>query len=397
MASRTPVRTPLKPSTKKATLKKKAAPEKATAKKATTKKATTKKPTTRTAEKTSWTLAALATLESKLKAMKVDELRAFLDGMTIRLDRQHHGLVGTLYNLGIAQMARPAVAYWLSERLTREKLPSKRDLPRRHLYLLALSNGLYASLQMNDTGLGLRIVSRVKKLGSELPSMLHNVACVLARAGQDDAAVAAIDEAVTAGYQSVHLLVADDDLVRLMERDDVRAILARRSTAAEDRVQERLETLQPHFATLGGVPPDVERVWRMLLGEDARLRPRPDAFGLHFATMGVILVDDSGDVALPRPLQDGVVPVLFIDDLLVLAALHDGQVAFVAVADDGAPRFADRSIGGLLATLTATAHERAFVTHLFKEYAPAAGPAPTPFEAIEAIDVVVFAAGAGAR
>jgi hypothetical protein len=30
------------------------------------------------------------------------------------------------------------------------------------------------------------------------------------------------------------------------------------------------------------------------------------------------------------------------------------------------------------------------VTHLFKEYAPAAGPTPTPFEAVDASDVVVF-------
>lgn len=335
-------------------------------------------------------MAALAALESKLKAMPVEKLRAFLDTMPIAFDREHQGLVGTLYNLGIAQMARPAVAYWLSERLTREKIPPKRDWSRRHLYLLALSNGLYASLQMNDTAAGLAMVGRVKKLGPELPSMLHNVACVLARAGQDDAAVQAIDDAVTAGYQSVHLLVADDDLVRLLERDDVRAILARRSAASEARVQARLETLQPRFAHLGGVPPDVERVWRMVIGEDARLLPRPDELGLHFGTQGVILVDEPGDVALPRPLHDGVVPVLFIDDLLVVATGTDQQVAFVAVDDEGTTRLADRSIGGLLASLAPTSPDRAFVTHLFKEYAPAAGPAATPFVAVDDNELAIF-------
>lgn len=366
------------------------ATKKVTKKNVATKRVAKKKVAKKKVATKPWTLAALAAFESKLKVMGTDELRSFLDGMTIAFDRQHHGLVGTLYNLGIAQMARPTVAFLISERLTRERIPAKRDWQRRRLYLLALSNALYASLQMNDTAAGLQMVARVKGRGPELPSMLHNVACVLARAGRDDDAVAAIDQAVSAGYQSVHLLVADDDLVRLLDRDDVRAILARRSAATEARVQERLEALGPRWVQAGGVPPDVERLWRMLLGEDARLLPRPDDLGLHFGTQGLVLVDDPGDIALPHPLHDGVVPVLFIDDLLVLAAIHDGQLAFVAVDDEGTPRCADRSIGGLLGTLAPTAPDRAFVTHLFKEYAPAAGPPPTPFEAVDASDVVVF-------
>jgi hypothetical protein len=341
-----------------------------------------------------WTPARLEVLERHIRSTTdLAALRAFLDEVPVRFDAERYTLVVALYNLGLALIGRPAMAYAISERLTREPVPPKRDAPRRQLYRLALSNALYASLQIPDTALGLQAVARVKTLGREQPAILHNVACVLARAGRDDDAAAAIVEAVAAGYDNVHLLVADDDLVRLMGRDDVRAVLARRTSAIDAAIRAQLDVLGPRFMHAGGVPPDVERLWRMLVGRDARLHPDPDRATLRLGSQEVTLLEDPEGVALPGTLKDGVVPVSLVDDLLVLAVPRgDAGVVFVAVDDGGVSRLADQSLGGLLAVLAPSAAERAFVTSLFKEYAPESGPPPTPCLTVDTDDVAVFEA-----
>jgi hypothetical protein len=337
-----------------------------------------------------WTPRQIARLESRLKqqptAAGVATVLAALG------EARDDTLIARLYNLGIAMMARPAHAFAINAWLTRRPVPSAQEGSRRRQYLLALNNALYAALQQSDVTLGVGIADQASALGRELPSVLHNVACVYARAGRDDAAARAIDDAVEAGYESVHLLVADDDLVRLMDRDDVRATLARRSAAHEARLQAQLAQLQPFYPSQA-VPDDVARLWRMLLGGDARLHPEQEMHELHIGQQDVILVDDPATVPLPRPLAPGVVPVASIDDGLALLTLHEGRPVFVVIDDEGAPRVADRSLGGVLATLAGTAADRAFVTQLFKEYASAAGTPATPFEAVLASDVVVFARG----
>jgi len=381
IATTTSTKTPAKKTPTKKTPAKKTPAKKTPAKKTPTKKQTAKKaPAKKTpAKKQTWTPGQIARLESRLKQQPTAAgVATVLAGLG---DARDDMLVARLYNLGIAMMGRPGHAFAINAWLTRGPVPLGPP-GRRRQYLQALNNGLYAALQERDDAHGLLMVERVGALGPELPSILHNVACVFARAGRDDDAARAIDEAVAAGYASVHLLVADDDLMHLMARDDVRATLARRNAAIEALVQDRVAGLAPSCPD-GVVPDDVVRLWRMLLGHDARLGPEPEVRSLTLGDLSIVLVEDPTGVPLPRPLGDGVVPLLEVDDGLALLARHEGRPVFVVIDEDGHPRAADRSLVGLLTTLAGTAADRAFITQVFKEYT-AGGAAAVPVEAVDA-------------
>jgi tetratricopeptide repeat protein len=62
----------------------------------------------------------------------------------------------------------------------------------------------------------------------------YNLACVLAHLGKLDEAVAALDRAVSLGFNDVKHLQTDDDLAPLRDRDDFKQLLAKAATAKPD-------------------------------------------------------------------------------------------------------------------------------------------------------------------
>lgn len=59
----------------------------------------------------------------------------------------------------------------------------------------------------------------------------YNLACARARLGREDAAVAALDQALELGFDREDLLATDPDLDTLRDRDDFKALLAARTSA----------------------------------------------------------------------------------------------------------------------------------------------------------------------
>jgi hypothetical protein len=297
--------------------------------------------------------------EKAKRFASVEALCAWLDALP--LEQASNPVVSTLYNAALTLVPKPE-AFFINERIAR--LPLRKNDPRRRVILLAINNALYAALASKDNALGLRLVERALRHGDELPSILHNVACVLARDGQHDAAAAALLQALAAGYENVLLLTGDEDLVHLMDRDDLRPLLARRHAALEAQAAARLEELAPHFG--GRVPDDVALLWRMLIANDSRLKAQPNERRLTIAEASIVL-------HLPHERRsDAGVAVLDIDDVTVRYDLDDDVFAI------GVRR--NKSLPALLAGQYLVDNKRAFLLSLFREYG--SGREPTPSQPV---------------
>jgi hypothetical protein len=112
--------------------------------------------------------------------------------------------------------------------------PSVFELPRLQARFAAGQAQLTALIQEKKYAEAEEISRNLLKLIPHDPNGPYNLACVLARQGKLDEAMAALDQAVSLGFNNAKHIETDDDLVPLRERDDFKKLLEKAATAKPD-------------------------------------------------------------------------------------------------------------------------------------------------------------------
>jgi Flp pilus assembly protein TadD len=87
-----------------------------------------------------------------------------------------------------------------------------------------MNNLLYAYLQRGELARGIAALPRALGFAKQNPSILHNAACLLTRAGDHARAIECVRDAKQHGYDKLEALRADEDLAPLRELTEFRAI-----------------------------------------------------------------------------------------------------------------------------------------------------------------------------
>ena len=111
----------------------------------------------------------------------------------------------------------------------------ERTGPAHPLYRGALAELAQALTEVGALEDGLAADRELARLDPENPTVHYNVACSLALLGRPDAALEALEHAVTLGYDDPEHLAADEDLLSLREEGRFVALVRRLRDAARPR------------------------------------------------------------------------------------------------------------------------------------------------------------------
>ena len=133
------------------------------------------------------------------------------------------GYVGWLRN---EERYQEAVDH-LAAQLRDDELNDLRFRTHRYAFEVLVNNGLGSCLDSGDDGhlqIGVELVSRVRAFPMESGDVLYQVACVLARAGDEDGALVYAERAVAAG-ESAAVMATDTDLASIHGHERFRRLV----------------------------------------------------------------------------------------------------------------------------------------------------------------------------
>lgn len=112
--------------------------------------------------------------------------------------------------------------------------PSVFELPRLQARFVAGQAQMAALIQQQKYAEAEALCRDLMKIIPYDPNGPYNLACVLARQGKPDEALAALDQSISLGFNNVKHIETDDDLVALRDREDFKKLLEKAATAKPD-------------------------------------------------------------------------------------------------------------------------------------------------------------------